>query len=100
MRELLEGALAARESLFDARHQTGFRLFNGFNEGRPALVIDLYARTALIHNYADPPADGIPAVQAAQEFLRTCLPWVECIVVKTRNGGTAQDKQGTLVYGT
>src|SRR5258708_1227001 len=99
LRDLLEGALVARESLFEDNHQTGFRLFNGFSEGQPELVIDLYARTALIHNYASSPVDGEPAVQAAQEFLQTHLPWLECIVLKTRNGRTAQDKQGSLLYG-
>ena len=69
---------AARESLFDAPHQTGFRLFNGFTEGNPNLVIDLYARTALIHNYAAVPRTAKSAVRAAQEFLRTRLPWLRC----------------------
>jgi 23S rRNA (cytosine1962-C5)-methyltransferase len=99
LRDFLEGALAARNGLFDDRHQTGFRLFNGFTEGHPALVIDLYARTALIHNYADSPAAGQPAVQAAQEFLQTQLPWLQCIIVKTRNGRTPQEKQGKIVHG-
>ncbi|MGC1377249.1 MAG: class I SAM-dependent methyltransferase, partial [Anaerolineales bacterium] len=97
---LLEAALSARESLFDAPHQTGFRLFNGFTEGNPSLVIDLYARTALIHNYADVPGEGESAVRAAQDFLQTRLPWLRCILLKTRSGRSPQEKQGTLVYGT
>ncbi len=100
LNDLLESSMAARESLFDANHQAGFRLFNGFSEGQPTLVVDLYARTALIHNYADPPADGDLAVRTAQEFLQTRLPWLQCMLVKTRNGRTAQQKQGSLVYGT
>ena len=97
---LLEGALAAREGLFDAGHQAGFRLFNGFSEGYPNLVIDLYARTVLIHNYADVPTDGEPAVREAQDLIRARLPWVGCILVKTRSGRTAQEKQGILALGT
>lgn len=97
---LLERALTARESLFDAKHQAGFRLFNGFTEGHPGLAIDLYAQTALIHNYADAPLEGRVAVNAASEFIRERLPWVRCILLKTRSGRTAQEKQGTLLYGT
>lgn len=37
---LLEKAIDARKSLFDAGHQAAFRLFNGFTEGNPNLVID------------------------------------------------------------
>lgn len=100
LRALLESALAARESLFDEQHQTGFRLFNGFTEGYPNLSVDLYARTALIHNYADPPASNDAAVSAAQNFLQTQFPWLQCIIVKTRNGATTQEKQGKIVYGS
>ncbi len=60
--------LKARADLFDERHQSAFRLFNGFYEGCPDLVVDLYAATLVIHNYADIPADGLPLVEAAQGF--------------------------------
>jgi len=100
LKDLLENAICARENLFDNNHQAGFRLFNGFTEGEPALVIDLYARTALIHNYAESPTDGESAVQMAQEFVQTRLPWLQCVIVKTRNATTSQAKQGKIVYGT
>ena len=51
--QLLGGALEARRHLFDTAHQSAFRLFNGFSEGNPVLVIDLYASTLVFHNYAD-----------------------------------------------
>ncbi len=60
--------LHARADLFDERHKSAFRLFNGFYEGCPDLVVDLYAATLVIHNYADIPADGLPLVEAAQGF--------------------------------
>ena len=82
---LLEGAISAREILFDENHQTGFRLFNGFTEGYPHLVVDLYARTILIHNYTDTPSARDAAVWTAQNFLQMRMPWVQCIIVKTRN---------------
>ncbi len=96
--DLLEGALFARESLFDAQHHSGFRLFNGFTEGEPNLSLDLYAQTALIHNYADSPPEGRASVEAAQGLIRERLPWVRCILVKTRNGN-AEEKRGVLAYG-
>jgi len=96
---LIDKAVSARAALFDARHETAFRLFNGFTEGRPNLAVDLYAATILIHNYADPPAEGYSDVDAARRFLRSRLPWARAMVVKTRNGATSQDKQGVLVDG-
>jgi 23S rRNA (cytosine1962-C5)-methyltransferase len=97
---LLETAIAARVELFDERHETAFRLFNGFTEGHPNLVIDLYAKTIVLHNYADQPANGFSAVQTALEFLPARLPWVQTVVVKTRNSPSSEEKRGKLVYGT
>jgi 23S rRNA (cytosine1962-C5)-methyltransferase len=97
---LLDKAITARESLFDAQHETAFRLFNGFTEGCPNLVVDLYGATILLHNYANPPEAGFASVQAAQQFLQTRFSWIRAIILKTRNAATAQEKQGVLVYGT
>ena len=97
--ELLEKALAFRAACFDDRHETAFRLFSGFTEGNPDLVIDLYARTLVIHNYADKPEKGIASVEAAQQFLPQRLRWIQAMVVKTRNSQDPQQKRGSLVYG-
>jgi 23S rRNA (cytosine1962-C5)-methyltransferase len=96
---LLDRALAAREELFDARHEAAFRLFNGFTEGWPGLAVDLYAATVVLHNYSDPPEEGASIVDAAREFFQSRLPWVRAMVLKTRSGSNAQDRQGSLVYG-
>ena len=98
--ESIERALTFRAALFDQRHETAFRLFNGFSEGNPNLVIDLYATTLVIHNYADIPDEGVASVREAQEFLLTRLPWVQAVVVKTRFGSDSMDKRGSVVYGT
>ena len=97
--EPLEAALTFRAAFFDERHQTAFRLFNGFTEGNPDLVIDLYARTLVIHNYADKPEQGFAAVREAQQWLPARLPWIRAVVVKTRNSQDPQQKRGSLVYG-
>jgi 23S rRNA (cytosine1962-C5)-methyltransferase len=95
----IEAALAFRASFFEERHETAFRLFNGFTEGNPDLVIDLYARTVVIHNYADIPEEGVASVREAQQFLLARLPWIHSVVVKTRNGSDSLQKRGSIVYG-
>lgn len=96
---LLEKAIEARKALFDAEHQSAFRLFNGFSEGNPDLVIDLYASTLLFHNYADDVAYGMTLVHEAQKFLLGQLPWLHAGIVKTRNGKTQEEKRGQLLFG-
>lgn len=90
---LLTQPLSSRASLLTPDHDSAFRLFNGFTEGDPSLVIDLYGRTAVIHNYGDAPIDE------AKEFLLSEFNWLKAILVKTRNGKTQNEKRGVMIYG-
>lgn len=96
---LLKPALNARVNLFDERHESAFRLFNGFYEGYPDLVLDIYARTLLIHNYADSPEDGLRVVDTARLFLRSSLPWLRTTVLKTRNSPYPDLRRGQVIEG-
>ena len=96
---LLEKAIEARRSFFDARHESAFRLFNGFTEGCPDLVIDLYASTLVVHNYADDPAQGKLLVEQSQQFLQNKLVWLRAGVVKTRNAKSQEEKRAGLLFG-
>ncbi|MGB8984643.1 MAG: class I SAM-dependent methyltransferase [Anaerolineales bacterium] len=96
---LLEKAIQARASLFDARHESAFRLFNGFTEGNPDLVIDLYASTLVIHNYADDPGQGQSLVEQARQFLLGKLIWLRAGIVKTRNAPSQAERRGKLLFG-
>jgi 23S rRNA (cytosine1962-C5)-methyltransferase len=96
---LLEKALASRVSLFDPAHQAAFRLFNGFTEGEPDLVIDLYASTLVFHNYAEIPAQGAALIQPALEFLVSQYPWLRAAIVKTRKASSQEERRGRLLFG-
>ncbi len=97
--DLLDRCLAARTGLVDPAHESAFRLFNGFTEGLPELVIDVYASTAILTNYADPAIRGEAWIAAAHSFLRDRLPWLQAIVVKTRNSDLADERRGRLIFG-
>jgi 23S rRNA (cytosine1962-C5)-methyltransferase len=96
---LLEAAIQARETLFESRHITALRLFNGFSEGFPHLVIDIYSRTLVIFNYAENPEDLMPLIQEIQPYLLIRLPWLRAIAVKPRNAMTSAERRGNLLYG-
>lgn len=97
--ELLDRCVPARAPLFDPAHESAFRLFNGFTEGCPDLTIDLYASTAVLTNYAEPPQQGFGSIAAALPFLREHLPWIRTGIVKTRNSKSLEERRGKIVFG-
>ena len=99
MDSLLEPAIAARDSELDSSHETALRLFNGFTEGIPDLVIDLYASTVVFHNYAGDAEAGMESVREAKDFLLTRCNWLRAGIVKTRNGKTQEEKRGVFLFG-
>jgi 23S rRNA (cytosine1962-C5)-methyltransferase len=74
-------------------------LFNGFLEGCPELVVDLYGRTLVLHDYAELPEEGLSMIQQAQAYLQSRLPWLQAGIVKLRNSPSAQAKRGRLLFG-
>src|SRR4051812_14935231 len=96
---LLSQAITARFLLFDPQHQLPCRLFNGFLEGEPRLVIDLYATTVVLHNYANPPEDGQELIAQAQQVVQALLPWVQTILLKTRRGSLPAERAGRILAG-
>ncbi len=98
-KQLIDNATASHADLFDARHKSAFRLFNGFYEGYPELSLDIYGHTVVIHNYADNPLDNQDFVQEIIEHLQQSLSWLRVGIVKTRNAIQQQDKRGQLVFG-
>jgi 23S rRNA (cytosine1962-C5)-methyltransferase len=96
---LLEKAIAARQAQFDPGHRSAVRLFNGFLEGCPGLVIDLYGTTLVLYNYAEAPPDGLSLVREAQSWMQERMPWLQAGILKTRSSPRADEKRGRLLFG-
>jgi len=92
-------AVQARHGLLDSDHSAALRLFNGYSEGCPGLVIDLYARTVVIFNQYEPHAGLEPLIRLIQPPLLDALPWVQTIVIKTRHAEEDLRRRGVVVHG-
>lgn len=79
--------MAARSGLLDAHHSAALRLFNGYSEGCPGLVIDLYARTLVIFNQLSRPQELEPLISVIHGWLLGRFPWMKAVIIKTRHGG-------------
>jgi 23S rRNA (cytosine1962-C5)-methyltransferase len=97
---LIEKALENRSSWFDDRHLSAFRLFNGFSEGFPELSIDLYARTLVIQNFADPPQSILSMIDQVITKILKMYPWIHAVLVKNRLTHEESERRGKLVFGS
>ena len=95
---VIEPALDFRKPLLDENSLAALRLFNGFTEGYPDLVIDLYARTLVIFDYT---ASPLPAQdwQFLWEWYRREIPWIDAVLLKTRAAAYPGARRGRLVFG-
>jgi 23S rRNA (cytosine1962-C5)-methyltransferase len=95
---LIDAAIDARAALPDPRHETAFRLFNGFTEGVPALALDIYARALVVHDYADSPDESLVALVLKLVCAR--CPWITSAVLKPRQSGDADIRRGQVIFGS
>lgn len=92
-------AAELREPLLDARHAGAVRLFNGFTEGLPVLVVDLYARTLVVHDHAGAPDGDEALARAAAGALRERFPFVRAALWKARKAASVEARHGRLLFG-
>ena len=95
----IQKAAMLRSDYVDNRHLSAFRLFNGFIEGFPELAIDIYARTLVIYNYANPPeaiGDLIPPIV---NNIHALFPWIHTAVVKARFSPDLAARRGAVIFG-
>jgi 23S rRNA (cytosine1962-C5)-methyltransferase len=96
---LLEAALTTRDTLLESEHNGAFRLFNGFYEGEPALAVDLYGGSLVLHNYAEPPQAGQALIEEASTFYRQRIPWLRCGLLKPHNDASPARRRGAMIFG-
>jgi 23S rRNA (cytosine1962-C5)-methyltransferase len=95
----LEKAFAARAPLLDADHLAALRLYSGFYEGDPDLVIDLYGHTLVLNNFRKDLFQSVGFLDKAQAFALERYPWITCAIQKTRNAADALLKHGKFSFG-
>ncbi|NLC14154.1 MAG: SAM-dependent methyltransferase [Chloroflexi bacterium] len=76
-----------------------FRLFNGYYEGLPGLVIDRYANTIVISNHTRQPENLEEIINQIAQFCLNELPWVESVLLKTRHSSDPEERKGRLLSG-
>lgn len=99
LQKQLSSALEVRSGMLDDAHQDALRLFAGFYEGSPELVVDLYASTLVLFGYAADSQKNTHQLHAAQQHLLTRLPWVTCVLQKNRSATDSVQRSGQVTFG-
>jgi 23S rRNA (cytosine1962-C5)-methyltransferase len=95
----LDAAIDARAPLADESHRTAYRLLNGYLEGVPDLVVDVYGSTLVIHDHAAPNDAARARVAATSAHVRERLPWLRAVVVKLRKVDDPSVRRGWIETG-
>ncbi len=90
--DLLDKAIQKRAPFFDEKHESAFRLFNGFLEGYPDVAIDFYAKSLLIHWYGK--EECIDIITFIQHELCSRFDWIENVLVKSRASKVKSEQNG------
>jgi 23S rRNA (cytosine1962-C5)-methyltransferase len=97
---LLARTLEPRISFLKDNHRGAVRLFNGFTEGYPALVVDLYGRTLLLLTHKVSERESYRLSEVAADHYRTALTGIDCVILKQRSSSDPEKKRGMVIYGS
>ena len=89
---------AAAHRLPYAQETHAYRLFNGFYEGYPDLLIDRYGRTLVLFDYGKP-GQAQPIIEAIVAHREELCPDCESILLKQRDHPDMRFRNGALIDG-
>lgn len=95
LKQVMEAAIQKREPLIKSPYQTAFRLINGFLENLPNIVVDVFAKTVVFHDYN---LDD-ELVNQLIPFIQKHLPWIQTGIIKKRRSKQPKEQAGRIVFG-
>ncbi len=99
LEQRLISALSFREQMLLSEHSTAFRLFNGFSEGLPGLIADIYGRTLVCFISARLNQEQPDLLSEIFKIYSDRLPWVRCSIIKLRPEKDPSLRAGRIASG-
>lgn len=97
---LLSVSLDLRLSLSNWSRDTAFRLFNGYAEGFPSLLIDIFGQTLVILEGKRDPKISFSLLEKIISFYAERIPSIRCAILKKRHSSDPDAHKGEIVYGS
>ncbi|RAP26187.1 SAM-dependent methyltransferase [Candidatus Marinamargulisbacteria bacterium SCGC AG-343-D04] len=101
MKNQLNKAFTKRSHLIKPPHNSAFRLLNGFLEGIPGVIAEIYGKSLVCHYYGQfDPSTEDPFLTEIITSIRDSFPWLTAGIVKERKSTSSAHRNGRLVFGT
>ena len=97
--DILDKALSKRISMLTPAHNSAVRLLNGFQEGIPDLVVDLFGSTLVLFSHHTDVTQALIDMRDVREFYLARLPWLTCVIEKHRNAMDELKPKGIMIDG-
>jgi len=98
-RNRLQKSLHLRQEDHSLFESDAYRIFNGFYEGLPGLVVDRYASTILISNHSHQPESLNSPIEQISQFSSAEIPEIDSVLLKTRHSTDPEERKGRLLHG-
>jgi 23S rRNA (cytosine1962-C5)-methyltransferase len=96
---LLDAALQKRQALVDEKHTRAIRLFNGYTEGVPDLVVEVFGHTLVLSSHSSNMNAAGAVLSEAGTFYREKLPRLVCTIEKYRASPEEPLRKGKITFG-
>jgi 23S rRNA (cytosine1962-C5)-methyltransferase len=97
---LISSRLAPRLPLLDPANPQLVRLLNGYAEGLPGWMVDLYATNLVISDHAAPDRASRQTAELIAHTIQSQLPWLEGILYKQRRSTDEEQRRGIWLMKT
>lgn len=95
---LISRAIEKRKDLVTSGTNV-FRIFNGFLEGIPNIVLEIYGSTLLIIDHHKSSTFESGFYEQIRRISWESFPYLKTAILKTRDQKSEKDKNGTLLFG-
>ncbi|MDX9851362.1 MAG: class I SAM-dependent methyltransferase [Anaerolineaceae bacterium] len=95
----LFNAFQQRAQLLDGFSNSAVRLFNGFLEGDPRWVVEIFGKTLVINDHTHAEIGSSSFLPEISALYRQWIPWLETVLVKQRYASQLEEKRGKIIYG-
>lgn len=97
--DMINHAIGYRKNLSTDPGTNVYRIFNGYTEGIPDLILEVYGTSLLIFDHGKNSTFDTSFFEEVRKICWQNFPFLTSVFLKRRNGASEKDKKGNLLFG-